>query len=190
MANYYMLECYSTPERWEFRKICCYPRIKGIKSWYLGSPFSVEIPQPIELEWDPETKGYRKCIYDTVIPLYHHEVVTALQEAGVDNMVTYPTLISDTVTGEMCKDYLAVNIIGLVSAADLQESIYTIHNQRGLIDTDFDSLAIDEPKAGNLLMFRLAECTTGTVVHQNVKQYLESKRDFGLSFILPKNWIG
>ncbi|MHC4216006.1 MAG: hypothetical protein ACYSWP_21860 [Planctomycetota bacterium] len=190
MDNYYMLECYATPDKWEFQNIMSYPRIEGIDSWLLGKPFTIEITQHIELQWDPETHGYRKSLYDAVIPLYRREVIKALHEVGVDNLVTYPTRISDTVTGEICQDYLAVNIIGLVSAADLEESSYTKHSQKGLFDTDFDSLAIDKAKVANLLFFRLAECVTGTVVHRKVKQHLESKKDFDLTFVQPKNWIG
>jgi hypothetical protein len=98
--------------------------------------------------------------------------------------------ILDTKTGRNNYNYMAVNIIGVVAAADLGQSVYEDPWGQGQIDMDFDSLVIDPKKAGGGKLFRLAECVSGIVIHRSVKEYLESKGGFGLSFVHPSDWIG
>ena len=66
----------------------------------------------------------------------------------------------------------------------------TPHSPDGLIDTDFDSVAIDEVPTHGRLCFRLAESVNALVVHRSVKEHLESKGGFELTFTEPKDWIG
>ena len=172
----------------------------------------LNIPEPIELEWKDKTagggmawemegveskgprngKGIRmKWVYSASEPvLYHKDVVVALQESGVDNLETYQTKITNKKTGEVCEDYLAVNIVGLVKAADMLKSKAVVHSANGLIDTDFDSIVINEDAAAGHKMFRLAESINGVVIHRSVKEHLESKGGFELTFAEPEDWIG
>ncbi|WP_437498721.1 hypothetical protein [Sorangium sp. So ce1099] len=191
MSDYYMLECYASPEQWEYTSVDGPPpSVEGVESWLSGRPFGVKVREPIELSWDPDTRGPRKYLYDAGIPLYHRAVCAALSDAGVDNLQTYRTSIVDPRSGEICRDYLAVNVVGLVAAADLGKSVYQAHSDPPLIDSDFDSLVIDPARASGLLMFRLAECVSGVVVHRRVKEALEARGGFGLTFVPPQAWIG
>ncbi len=118
------------------------------------------------------------------------DVVKAIRESGVDNLETFDVRIIDSKTGEVCKDYQAVNILGLVKAADMEKSVAMAHAENGLIDTDFDSVKLDETAVQGCLMFRLAESVNAVVVHRSVKEYLESKGGFELTFTEPGNWVG
>lgn len=69
----------------------------------------------------------------------------------------------------------AVNILGLVAAADMQKSIATVHDGIPLIDVDFDELVIDEKKTKGIKMFRLAESTNAILVHESLRDALIEK---------------
>jgi hypothetical protein len=96
----------------------------------------------------------------------------------------------DPVAGKTYSDYKAINIIGLVAAADLSKSKYHAPSGTPLIDTDFDSLAIDESKARGLLMFRLAESVNAIVVHESVRAHIEKHNIPHIDFVEPSQWIG
>lgn len=188
-GEYFMLESFAPPGG-SSTDILEYPLIDGVDSWMLGSRFNVKLPEPIRLQWDPETTGPYKHLYDVTIPLIHQDLLKALRAAGVDNLDCYRTEIRDTRTGAVSTDYFAANIVGVIAAADLGGSTYTDHSGHGLMDIDFDSLAIDPRRALGARLFRLAECVSGVVVHQTVKEHLESAGGFGLTFLAPSDWIG
>lgn len=186
-----MLECFS-PE--EGRVDLEAPPDLGVESWMTGLPFDLPPAAPIHLHWDPETEtdGKRRLsLYDAGPVLMRRDLVAALRECGVDNMETYETVVHSRVDGSECLDYAAVNIIGLVAAADMERSgAHLPEDSDGLIDVDFDGLVIDEAKAAGFLLFRLAECVSGVVVHERVKTHIESRGGFGLSFVPPEEWSG
>lgn len=181
--------------------------------FWLGKPMNhLGMPDPIEMEWDDEIAGggivwetegqpsigprseegvRMKWAYNASDPpLFHKDLVAALRECGVDNIETHKVQIVDRKTGNVCEDYLAINLVGLVKAVDMNKSKAAVHTDDGLIDTDFDSVAINEKAAKGSKMFRLAESVNAIVVHRSVKEYLEAKGGFELTFTEPKNWVG
>jgi hypothetical protein len=185
---YYLLECY-----WghldTFSDVGVYPDVPGISTWMMGSRFDVPVPEPIRLEWDPESSGPRKHLYKAPIPLFHRELISALRGAGVDNLDCYRAEILDVKDRSVTKDYLAVNVIGVISAADMSLSRYASYSSPPLIDVDFDLLIIDPAKTLGARLFRLAERVSGIVMHREVKEHLESLGGFGLTFIPPSDWV-
>jgi hypothetical protein len=59
-----------------------------------------------------------------------------------------------------------------------------------MISMDLHSLAIDPSKTRNALMFRLAENTSAVLVHERVRQYVESRGITTLSWYNPEQWAG
>src|SRR5207302_11238489 len=102
-------------------------------------------------------------------------MLAALREACVDNLDAYETVIRHPKTAFVTHDYVACNLIGLVSAVNIARSKVVGGSSDHLLDTDFDGLVIDETRARGLLMFRLAENTTGVVVHEKIRRQLESR---------------
>jgi hypothetical protein len=119
--------------------------------------------------------------------LLRDDLIRALRDCGVDNFDTYEVAITDPDNGQVHTNYKMINLIGLVSAADMSASEATVHDNVPLIDVDFDRLVIDESKARGALMFRLAESTNGVLVHQQVRDCLLVK-GFGedLAFYDPR----
>ncbi len=170
------------------------------------------IPVPIEMEWDDEIAGgglfwemeghpsvgprneqgiRRKWAYKACNPpLFHNELIKAIRECGVDNLETFDVKIVDPVTNQVCEDYQAINIVGLIKAVDMNKSIATTHSDDGLIDTDFESVKLNEETINGQKIFRLAESVNAVVVHRSVKEYLESKGGFELTFTKPEKWFG
>ena len=113
-----------------------------------------------------------------------------MREAGVDNIDCYDAILFDPKTEQKFNNYKAVNIIGVIAAADLGKSKYNAPSGSALIDADFDSLVIDEVKTHGMLMFRLAECITAIVIHDKVRRHIEAKGIKYLNFVPPEKWVG
>lgn len=187
MSNYFVLECYGPmdADRAAIDEVVD----DGGVSWNLGTPITASVPTPIEVRLDADEPGLLMPMFDCGILLMRDDLISALHSAGVDNLDLYPCVLLDPATGERHQNYKAVNIIGTVCAADLGKSAYIAPHGSALIDTDFDSLAIDEEKAHGLLFFRLAECVSAKVIHHKVKSVLEKKFP-DLDFVNPEEWMG
>ncbi|WP_431688126.1 imm11 family protein [Hahella sp. NBU794] len=120
-------------------------------------------------------------------PIFRDDLISALEECGINNLETYNAEISDPDNGAVYSNYKVVNIIGLISAADMQKSAAIVHDSGSspLYDVDFDSLVIDPAKAGGHYFFRLAESTNALIVHEKVKQHLLAKGFTDLAFYEP-----
>lgn len=96
-------------------------------------------------------------------------LVTTLQSSGVDNLQIFPAEIKHNITGEVIHDFVVVNVIGMVSCADLSKSDAT-----PLADVNyFHKLAIDANKTRGALMFRLAESRIDVIVAEQVAKNIE-----------------
>src|SRR5690606_38768707 len=135
-----------------------------------GAPFAHPPAGPIRLCWDPRTRGAKKPLYTSNIPLMHRGLLDAMRSAGIDNIDAYPAEVLDLETQEVDGDYVAFNVLGAVRAADLARSHWADPSQRRRIDMDFDSLAIAPDASRGLLLFRLAECVSGLVVHHALRR--------------------
>lgn len=107
-------------------------------------------------------------------PLVREDLLKVMIDEGVTNLQVYPAELHDPEDGSVRHEYKAINILGLVKAADLKKSRHTVHDGIPLIDVSFDRLVVDEAKTHGLLMFRLAENYTTILVHERLKQRIIS----------------
>lgn len=185
---YYVLECYG-PDEEDRAGLGEVPDYEGI-NWNLGKRFRSPPPTPIRVELDPDAPGIMVPMFKRKILLMSDDMINALKAAGVDNLDLYDAVILNPASGKTFKNYKAVNIIGLVAAADLPSSTYEAASGSPVIDVDFESLVIDENKAHGLPMFRLAECVTAIIIHERVRKKLEEANIRHLDFIKPEEWFG
>ena len=178
------------------------PFIKGLR-WWSGKVITVDVPQPYVFELkpyqpaSPDENQYMAGFIETNPPIWSDALIEAIRSCGVTNFDTYPIEIINPSNSEVLKElremgincfddsyldpggkftnYKAVNIFGLVTAADMTKSIATVHDGIPLIDVDFDELVIDEKKTKNLKMFRLAESTNSILVHESIRDMLIEK---------------
>lgn len=113
---------------------------------------------------------------------FRDDLIAALEAFGVDNLDKYPVSITDPDDGKVYTNYKAVNIIGAVSAADMNKSQYVLSDGIPLVDVAFDELVLKEKEIQDLLMFRLAENLTTILVHESVRDYLLEKGFINGSF--------
>jgi len=152
-------------------KITSGPRLPTDHSnWRDGARIPVEIAQPLVYEIEEDDEGILRPYFDALgAPLMSLELVNAFNKAGVDNLDTYDAIVREVRTGREHR-YKAVNIIGLVSGADMAKSEY---ENSGLGEGDsgdvwFEKLVLDEKKLAGHLMCRLAENVGIVLVHRKV----------------------
>lgn len=190
MSDYTILECYGPVEQ-ERRSLAKVPKLAGI-NWSLGRPFESTPPEPLEVELDDYTHGVMMPMFDLTILLFEQRLLSALRSAGVDNLDLYDTRLLDPTTGKVWTSYKAVNIIGCVSCANLDESKWSAPSGSPRFDVNFDSLSIDVESASarGLGMFRLGECVSAIVVHDRVRKAITAAGIEHLDFVDPSDWTG
>ena len=185
---YYVLEEQATGSIEDLAVVDMYPTIER-DGWLLGERFSTAIPEPLEFTLDDTQPGRVPDFLDGTIPLMSDRLINALKEAGVDNIDAYRAELRLADGTLASSQYKAINVIGVVSAADMAKSQVAEGFPTELLATSFDSIAIDESKTGGLLLFRLAEAVTTVLVHESVKEHLEQSGFEALGFIPPEEWM-
>lgn len=102
--------------------------------------------------------------------LMSKRLVETIQACGVTNLQLFPAVITREDSREGLPDYLVVNIVGLIAAADMASS-----KSRPLADVQFfEKLVLDPSQARGLLMFRLAESRADVIVAAKVAQAIQA----------------
>jgi len=186
---YFMLECYAGADP-EAARVARWPAVPGIRSWKLGSRFAVPVPQPLQFELDPNYGSRLLPLYNSTILLMQRRLLDAFQAAGVSNLDVYNASILDPRTKQAHTQHVAVNVIGMISAADMAKSKIDPNVPDRMISTDFQSVVIDEKKPRDALFFRLAENVSAIVVHERVARQIRTTEYPGLTFVPPEQWMG
>lgn len=183
---FFMLECFS-PDDADHAQFSL-PEDDDL-SWMSGQRFTEPPRLPVNVSIEMGEGGVLPEFTDVPLPLMTRRLAAIFEKAGVSNIDYYETEIRNFETGEIYHDLLAFNLIGIISAANLNNSQYSTPDGV-LISVDFDSLVIDENKTRGALMFRLAESVNGIVVHESVKNAIEAAGIDTLTFIPPEEWVG
>jgi hypothetical protein len=175
------------PGRW----IDSWPFIKGLK-WKQGATITMQVPDPFPVtlkpynEHSPDHSRDLPSYLEGTGPLFRDDLIEAMRSFGADNLQTFNVALQDPDNGQTYTNYKAVNVIGLISAADMAQSEATVHPGGPIIDVDFDSLVVDETKTKGALIFRLAESTNALLVSQRLRDFLKARFD-DIDFHDPKD---
>src|SRR5947207_10152009 len=90
--TYYVLECF-TPLDADPADIGVLPDVEGVETWMDGSLISVPVPEPLQLELDPNEPGLLKEMYNLEMLVMSERLVSALRHAGVDNLQVFRAVI-------------------------------------------------------------------------------------------------
>ncbi|MBU8896792.1 hypothetical protein KRR26_14330 [Corallococcus sp. M34] len=126
-----------------------------------------QVEEPIRCELHPESAAPPPDLILT-IPIFSTRLIDALKSAGVKNMDLYKVELVHPTQGKTYTDYRAVNILGRIACADLEQSQYLPDHEPPLMK--FDRLVLDEAKTMGVPMFRLAESTLTILVSEKVRQ--------------------
>jgi hypothetical protein len=178
------------------------PELSSDYPWYTGKVVAYEVDSPMVYELD-DPGGYYdeedeckeplnlKSLYDgEAFPVMSNDLFEALKAAGVDNLQVFPAHLKESDTGTLHTDYWAFNVLGLISAADMEASTLMPHAKPGSLDIHFDSLVIDESKTHGQHLFRLAENCSAIMVSEQVRDEVERCGIPGVVFYNPEHWAG
>lgn len=160
--------------------------------WHCGQRFGRPPHTPVRLVIYNGDLGNGRLpdLCDVPIPVMSRRLMKVLQDAGVSNIDYFDAVITDQSTGTEHVTHVAYNIVGVISASDLERTRFWAGNSSRLIDADIESAAIDPEKAKGAVLFRLAESVNGIVVHTSLKQRIPAAIFPSLVFELPEDWIG
>src|SRR5256885_16814753 len=120
---YYVLDEIPLGSTERLAVIDSYPDIDELDGWMLGTRFTATIPVPLEITLDDSEPGRLPDYFKGTIPLMSDGLITALREVGVDNLDTYEVELKYGSGTVVAQSYKAVNVIGVVSAADMGASV-------------------------------------------------------------------
>ncbi len=193
---YYIMRCpvYTNEQGEQLAEIENAIEVGDIWDWGTGVVFDEDeknsIPNPIHMEVEffngysglpPEYDDINACVMS-------ERLANALTNAGVDNIDYYPAILTNKESGQTYS-YLAYNIIGLVSAVDFDASHTRVYDNKPVINVSIYDLVLDEQKIQDHLLFRLAESSNTIIVHESVKQSIESAGIDTLKFIKPEDYM-
>jgi hypothetical protein len=184
--SYYIMTCEGTHPRTTLKKHASVPR----GPWYRGQEITYRIKEPLVYGLDPGYPGELLPLYESEAPIMREDLLDAMKSCGVDNLQLFSAVLKDPKAKTEHTNYKAVNVIGLVAAADMAKSTTMALPNADLFGQTFDGLAIDEKKAGGLLLFRLKESASAIVVHDRVKSGIEAAGVPGMTFYESGEWSG
>jgi len=167
------------------------------RSWLKGEPFisSSEVPifkQPpptpvvVGIESGNDNHPFPSFLEEP-IPLVRKDLFKILINSGVDNMDVYQVELQYS-NGKLASiDYYAFNLIGKISAVDLNKSVCPTEQVNRKVNMQIDSLTVDESSTKEMLMFRLAENITTILVHEKVRMAVKESGIKLVRFFKPEN---
>ncbi|NTX66198.1 hypothetical protein HUA74_36625 [Myxococcus sp. CA051A] len=165
------------------------PNLSLRDRWWAGKPFQRPPSQLIVVGIIPGNEQGELLDYFNTANLMSNAFHAALLEAGVDSLDVYDAVIQSEDGTVVHRGYKVFNVIGLVRAANLAETVFHTPDSSRLIDASIDHLAIDGDKPRGLKLFRLAENVSAVLVHEDVKRVLESKAFPHLRFLEPHEFV-
>jgi len=184
--SYFVMTCEGIDPSTMVGKVPSLPR----GPWFRGQEITYPVKTPLRFALNPAYPGELLPLYEASAPLMREDLLAALHSSGVDNLQLFDAILKDPKKKVEYTNYKAVNVIGRVAAADLANSTLMNLPSPELFGQTFDALAIDEKKAGGLLLFRLAESASAIVVHERVKKGIEAAEVPGMTFYASGEWSG
>jgi len=138
---------------------------------FIGGDFiTIPVDNPMIFTTNAKAGDAMLDFEDSSFPIMSKRFLKILQDAGVDNLQTFPIIIKSNEDGTIWEDYYGVNILGMIACADLSKSTYTEimpgHYR-------FRELAIDAEKAKGALLFRLQEHSPTIIMHRSVGRHIK-----------------
>ncbi|THB66099.1 MAG: hypothetical protein D6B27_07200 [Gammaproteobacteria bacterium] len=120
----------------------------------------------------------------------NRKIRSILQENNVSNIEYYNSILIDEIMGKKETDYKIGNIIGLIRCVDFEKSELVIDDHDGSIQfIDKLVLKYDLLKDIKLPIFRLGEFSQIILVHNAIKNELESANVSGINFYKPEEFV-
>ncbi len=187
MTKYFVVDCDVSPGK---RPVLLdYTPDRPRRAWMLARRFAVPIDGSVVASARFKDDGELQDLIQVPIPLMRRSLFEVVAAAGVSNLDVYPAVVTDLRTGRIHDDFVAFNVIGAISAADLARCTFDAPDGPK-VGVDFASLAIDESALHGEQCFRLAENVSALLVSDKVRTACLAAGFGRLRFIDPADWIG
>ncbi len=150
-------------ESWQLENtIIGTPELKNDEiNFLLGTPITEIFERPIiyETSYEAGNQPHHYFDYGTCIPAVSKSFINALIKSGIDNFQAFPAILRNTEKKVEWPDYFALNVIGMVNATDLNNSLYNEimpgNDDGGMPPLgSFTAIALHAEKLYGLDMFR------------------------------------
>jgi hypothetical protein len=165
------------PDIYESRGILSEPRIAGFSETFItGAKLKMHPPAPLVFRSNFDAQDPPRGFLGMTIPVWSLEFIEVMRSIGIDNFNTFDAVIEGE-AGERWDNYKAVNVLGIVAAANMSCSTFTsiLPAPDGSPLVSFHDLVIDPSKASGLEMFPLAESPATLIVSERVTAALASR---------------
>ncbi|MBP1762758.1 MAG: hypothetical protein H6Q64_2300 [Firmicutes bacterium] len=164
---YYRFE----PDIYATSSITKEPALPGFgTSFITGSLINAKIDTPMVFQSNFTRDDPPKSYVGLSIPVWSKELVELFRYNGVDNFECFEAIIRTKEPGIEWTGYFAVNIVGLVAAANKLKSNFTeiLTSPSGVPLAAFHELVLNGKEVHSFDLFRLAESTSTIIVSEKV----------------------
>ncbi len=153
---------------------------------------NAEVPVPdivLTLDGDSRMGRMTDCLAITEIYglVFSSRLRELLDSIGINNIEYYKLEIVNPRSGKKFSDYYIANVVGLVDCVDREKSELKYFDDGDI--KRIRKLVLDQSRIpSKLRIFRLAKRTILTVVHQSVKEVIESAGLTGCVFYRPEEY--
>ncbi len=137
-----------------------------------GKVITEEIQTPLIFTTNAKRGDTMLDFFKGSVTLMSKRFLKILQGAGVDNLQVFPAIVKSEEDGTIWTDYFAINILSMISCADLSKSTYDEIMPGHYI---FEELAIFPEKTNGELLFRLQEHSPTIIMHRNIGVHIKSQ---------------
>lgn len=189
-ADYYVLGVEDPEQGYRARLI--YERDHPLRSWMSGQTFESPPPEPIvlQLRGTDEEDWVLGDLWLTPITVMSKRLLDALQHAGVSNLDTYAVELHDPVNVQVHTNFVAFNLTGAMSAADVGKTKSAPKNVEEVTPSAHHALPPDAHTPRPPLLFRLTESLNAILIHESVCDAIEEAGIDTLTFYEPTDWAG
>lgn len=117
--------------------------------------------------------------------LFSQRFIHILDSLGVDNIQYFDADVTYAPTGAK-HDYKVANIVGLVSALDMNQSEVILSRQGNVLD--IEEMHLDEQKLEGYKICRLKEDTMLIIVHKSIKEAVDNAALTGFMFVTDEEF--
>ncbi|NMO19243.1 hypothetical protein HPC49_16485 [Pyxidicoccus fallax] len=153
------------------------PSLPGFGTTFLGGArITEQLPRPLVFASNFTRTKPPRAFVGLSIPVWSSELVDLFHRIGVDNFECFEATIKGREPGVEWSGYFAVNVLGLVAAADRSKSksIEITSSPSGMPFAGFTELVLDAKKARPFDLFRLAENTGTLLVSERVVEAFQN----------------
>lgn len=145
-------------------------------SFLTGRKIKTPVPLPLIFTTNFDARNPPRGFTGNTIPVWSLPLINLYKSIGVDNIQSFDAKLINSESGKSWPEYKAVNIIGLLAAADLTKSKYIkiCDSPDGIPFIGFEKLVLNSKKTEGKLLFRLAECPTQLLAHEKLIDALKN----------------